>query len=54
MALREATKSPDIVARWIDLGFDPLGNAPEEFARNHKTDSPKWVEIIKAAGVNPE
>jgi tripartite-type tricarboxylate transporter receptor subunit TctC len=53
-ALREATRSPDIVARWIDLGFEPLGNTPEEFARNYKADFPKWVEIIKAAGVTPE
>ena len=54
MALRDATRSPDIVARWIDLGFEPLGNTPEEFARNHVADFPKWVEIIKAAGVTPE
>ena len=53
-ALREATRLPDITARWIDLGFEPLGNTPEEFARNHKADFPKWVEIIKAAGVTPE
>jgi tripartite-type tricarboxylate transporter receptor subunit TctC len=53
-ALREATKQPDITARWIDMGFEPLGNTPEEFARNHRNDFPKWVEIIKAAGVNPE
>jgi tripartite-type tricarboxylate transporter receptor subunit TctC len=53
-AFREATRSPEIIARWIDLGFEPLGNTPEEFARNYKADFPRWVEIIKAAGVNPE
>jgi tripartite-type tricarboxylate transporter receptor subunit TctC len=53
-AFREATRAPDIVARWIDLGFEPLGNSPEDFARNYKADFPKWVEIIKAAGVTPE
>ena len=53
-ALREVTRLPEITARWIDMGFEPLGNTPEEFARNHRNDFPKWVEIIKAAGVNPE
>ena len=53
-ALREATRLPDITARWIELGFEPLGNTPEEFARNHKADYPRWAEIIKAAGVTPE
>lgn len=53
-ALREITRMPDITARWIDLGFEPLGNTPEEFARNHWADYPKWAEIIKAAGINPE
>ena len=53
-ALREVTKLPEISARWIDMGFEPLGNTPEEFARNHRNDFPKWVDIIKAAGVNPE
>ena len=53
-ALREITRMPDITARWIDLGFEPLGNSPEDFARNHKADYPRWAEIIKAAGVNPE
>jgi hypothetical protein len=48
------TKLPEITARWIDMGFEPLGNTPDEFARNHRNDFPKWVEIIKAAGVNPE
>ena len=53
-ALREATRQPDIRARWLDMGFEPLGNTPEEFAANHKADFPKWVEIINAAGVKPE
>ena len=53
-ALREATRHPDIRTRWLDMGFEPLGNTPEEFAASHKADFPKWVEIINAAGVKPE
>jgi tripartite-type tricarboxylate transporter receptor subunit TctC len=53
-AFRDTTQMPEIRTRWVDLGFAPLGNTPEEFTRNHRADFPKWGEIIKAAGVTPE
>jgi tripartite-type tricarboxylate transporter receptor subunit TctC len=53
-ALRDATRQPDIVARWNDIGFEPTGTTPEEFARIHKADFPKWAEMIKAAGLTAE
>jgi tripartite-type tricarboxylate transporter receptor subunit TctC len=53
-ALREATKQPEITARWLDIGFEPVASTPEEFAKVHKADFPKWAQIIKAAGIKPE
>ena len=53
-ALREATRQPDIAARWRDIGFEPAGTTPEEFARIHKADFPKWARMIEAAGVTAE
>lgn len=53
-ALREATQAPEIAARWHDIGFEPTASSPEEFARIHKADFPKWAEMIKAAGLSPE
>jgi tripartite-type tricarboxylate transporter receptor subunit TctC len=53
-ALREATRAPEIAARWHDIGFKPTATTPEEFARIHKADYPKWAEMIKAAGITPE
>jgi tripartite-type tricarboxylate transporter receptor subunit TctC len=53
-ALREATHAPEIAARWHDIGFEPTATTPEEFARIHKADFPKWAEMIKAAGLSPE
>jgi tripartite-type tricarboxylate transporter receptor subunit TctC len=53
-ALREATRAPEIAARWHDIGFEPTATTPEEFARIHKADFPKWAEMIKTAGIEPE
>ena len=53
-ALREATRHPDITGRWLDIGFEPLANTPEEFRRNHKADYPRWEAIIRSAGIQPE
>ena len=53
-ALREATRQPDIAARWRDIGFEPAGTTPEEFARIHKADFPKWARMIEAAGLTAE
>jgi len=53
-ALRKATRQPDIAARWRDIGFEPAGTTPEEFARIHKADFLKWAQMIEAAGVTAE
>lgn len=53
-ALRDATKHPDIAARWLDIGFEPLASTPEELASIHKADYPRWKAIIEAVGIKPE
>ena len=53
-ALRDATRQPQIVARWHDIGFEPTGTTPEEFGRIHSADFPKWTQMIQAAGITPE
>ena len=44
-------KLPDIQQRLIDLGFDPIGGSPEQFAANIKSETDKWARVIKNAGV---
>jgi tripartite-type tricarboxylate transporter receptor subunit TctC len=53
-ALREITRMPDIAARLIAYGFEPLGNTPSEFIANYKADYPRVAQLIKAAGVTAE
>jgi tripartite-type tricarboxylate transporter receptor subunit TctC len=53
-ALRDATRDPTITQRWNDIGFEPVASTPEELARVHRADFPKWEAIIKAVGIPPE
>ncbi len=53
-ALREITRQPDVSARLIAFGFEPLGNRPAEFLDRYKADYPRMAELIKAAGVTAE
>jgi tripartite-type tricarboxylate transporter receptor subunit TctC len=42
-------KLPDIQQRLIDLGFDPIGGTPAQFAANIKSETDKWARVIKTA-----
>lgn len=53
-ALREITQTPEIRAKLLDMGFEPLGNGPDEFAAAQRAELPQWAALVKAAGVTPE
>jgi tripartite-type tricarboxylate transporter receptor subunit TctC len=53
-ALREATAMPDVQARLVGYGFEPLGNTPAQFAERFRADFPRVADLIKAAGVTAE
>jgi tripartite-type tricarboxylate transporter receptor subunit TctC len=46
--------SPELRAKLLDMGFEPLGGTPDEFAASLKTELPSWASLIKAAGVTAE
>jgi tripartite-type tricarboxylate transporter receptor subunit TctC len=50
-ALRDITAMPDVQAKLISFGFEPLGNTPQQFMEVFKADYPRVSELIKAAGV---
>jgi len=50
-ALRDITAMPDVQAKLISFGFEPLGNTPQQFMEVFKADFPRVSELIKAAGV---
>ncbi|HET9205227.1 MAG TPA: tripartite tricarboxylate transporter substrate binding protein [Burkholderiaceae bacterium] len=53
-ALREATQSPELRSKLLDMGFEPLGSTPDAFANDIKSQYPAWAGLVKAAGVVPE
>ncbi len=47
-------KDPDVQARYAVLGNEPVGNTPDEYAAQIKTDLAHWGVIVKRAGIRIE
>ena len=45
---------PDVQARFANVGFEIVGSTPEEFAALIRADIPKWIQIVKEAGIRAE
>jgi tripartite-type tricarboxylate transporter receptor subunit TctC len=43
----KALASPDMRKRFNDIGMVPVGNSPQDFARDIKAESARWAKIIK-------
>jgi tripartite-type tricarboxylate transporter receptor subunit TctC len=48
----DALHQPDVARRLAGLGVDVVGSTPGEFAAYIKTESVKWGDVIKRAGVH--
>jgi tripartite-type tricarboxylate transporter receptor subunit TctC len=53
-AIARAVKHPDIAKRYVELGIDPVGNTPEEYAAQIRIDIPKYAKAVKTSGVKVE
>lgn len=49
-----ALQNPDVRQRLLNDGAEPVGSSPEEFAAYLRTETVKWAQVIKAAGIKPE
>ena len=47
----DAIKTKEIADRLIYLGFEPVGNTPEEFGAQIRSDIEKYRKIIEVAGL---
>lgn len=50
----QIVRDPDVVAQLAKLGFQPVGNTPEQFAEFIKADIAKWTKVARAAGLQIE
>jgi tripartite-type tricarboxylate transporter receptor subunit TctC len=48
--IRAILALPDVQARFSELGFDVVGNRPEEFAAFLRAENAKWKRIAEIAG----
>jgi tripartite-type tricarboxylate transporter receptor subunit TctC len=49
--VRAAVTKSDVRKRLIDLGAEPLGSTPEEFATHMKGEYAKWGKLVKEARI---
>src|SRR5499427_2618850 len=49
-AINKAIASPVFIARFAQIGDEPAGGTPEEFAETIRRDSAKWAEVVKRSG----
>jgi tripartite-type tricarboxylate transporter receptor subunit TctC len=53
-AINKALISEAFKEKFAKIGDEPAGGTPEEFAETIRTDSAKWADVIKRAGVKLE
>jgi tripartite-type tricarboxylate transporter receptor subunit TctC len=47
----KALATPAVRERFAQLGIQPVGNAPEQFAAEIREDLARWQKVVQAAGV---
>jgi tripartite-type tricarboxylate transporter receptor subunit TctC len=54
LEIAKALEDPEIKKRLHFLGFDPVGNKPDEFAQQIRVQLVKWEKLVKQAGIKVE
>jgi tripartite-type tricarboxylate transporter receptor subunit TctC len=53
-AVKKSLDKPEIKARLIADGVQPVGSSPEEFGKYLKEQTKLWAEVVKTAGIKLE
>jgi tripartite-type tricarboxylate transporter receptor subunit TctC len=53
-ALAKAARAPDTRQRLLDMGAEPVGNTPAEFAKIMKEEIVRWAEVVRASGAKAD
>ena len=52
--IRKAMNIPEIHAKLVGLGTDPVGSTPQEFGAFRKSEAVRWARVIKEADIRAE
>ena len=47
-------RAADVKEKMLSQGFEPVGDAPAEFAKFIREELPRWEKVVKSAGIKPE
>jgi tripartite-type tricarboxylate transporter receptor subunit TctC len=47
-------RAPDLVVKYNGLGFEPVGDTPEEASARIASDVVRWTKIIRDAGIKAQ
>jgi tripartite-type tricarboxylate transporter receptor subunit TctC len=50
-AMNLALAQPDVVAKFLSLGYEPGGGSPSELEVLMKSDARRWQPVVQASGV---
>lgn len=49
-AVNEAIRAPIFVERFAQIGDEPAGGTPDDFAQTIRRDSTRWAEVVRRSG----
>jgi len=52
--INKALAAPDMQDRLVAVGIQPVGNTPEQFGQFIKSETVRFAQVIKEAGIKPE
>jgi tripartite-type tricarboxylate transporter receptor subunit TctC len=53
-AAKKALTEPAVIAAYANMGAEPVGSSPAEFARYNEADMKKWEEIVRKSGAKAD
>ena len=52
--MQQVLDTPEIHAKLIEYGIDPVGGTPEQFDTFIRSEAKRWAEVVKKADIRLE